>query len=105
MFKLVLFVLISITLILLSVFVNGLIELYRQEEEDKKNSIRDGMEGYLDQTFGYGAVKLFKSMFDAEGNVSYLVYLPHYQWFKTPEYKWYEVYATHNGFKHSEIER
>ena len=104
MFKLLIFVLFTITLILLSLFIDGLMRLHNQEKEDKKNIVRDGMEGYLDQTFGIGPVKIFKTMFDADGNVRYLVYLPQYEWFKTPNYKWYEVYATKNGFQHTEIE-
>lgn len=98
------FVLIPINLILLSVFFDGLMRLYKQEKEDKKNLVREGMEGYLDQTFGYGTVKIFKSVHDAEGNVRYLVYLPTYEWFKSQKNQWYEVYATHNGFHHNEIE-
>ncbi|WP_413300050.1 hypothetical protein AA0X95_17495 [Bacillus sp. 1P10SD] len=63
------------------------------------------MEGYLDQTFGFGTVKVYKLIVDAEGNVRYLVYLPQLEWFKTPTYKWYEVYATQSGFQHIEVER
>lgn len=79
-------------------------KLYKEEMEAEKNVVRDGMEGYLDQTFGIGPVKIFKTMFDADGNVRYLIYLPQYQWFKSPKYKWYEVYATKNGFQHHEVE-
>ncbi len=104
MIKLLVFVLIAITLVLLSMFVDGLIELYKQEEEDKKHIIRDGLNGYLDQTFGFGKVRLFKTILDADGNLRYLVYLPKYEWFKAPEYQWYEVYKTHKGFHHSELE-
>ena len=104
MLKPLVFVLIAITLILLSLFIDGLMQLYKQEKEDKKNTVRDGMEGYLDQTFGIGPVKIFKTIQDADGNLRYLVYLPQYEWFKTPQYKWYEVYATQNGFQHNEIE-
>jgi hypothetical protein len=31
------------------------------------------------------------------------VYLPKYEWFKSPKYEWYEVYATQSGFKHEAI--
>jgi len=103
--QLLVFVLIAITLILLSVFIDGLMELQKQEMEEKRNIVREGMEGYLDQTFGFGTVKIFKSILDAEGNFGYLVYLPHYEWFKSPKYKWYEVFATQKGFHHSEVER
>ncbi|MBV7507681.1 hypothetical protein KW850_20845 [Bacillus sp. sid0103] len=104
MFNLLIFVLIAITLVLLSIFIDGLMKLYKEEMEAEKNVVRDGMEGYLDQTFGIGPVKIFKTMFDADGNVRYLIYLPQYQWFKSPKYKWYEVYATKNGFQHHEVE-
>lgn len=104
MLKLLIFVLLAITLILLSVFIDGLMKLHKQEEEDRKNIVREGMEGYLDQTFGIGPVKIFKSILDAEGNIRYLVYLPQYEWFKAPKYQWFEVYATQNGFQHNRIE-
>lgn len=104
MLKFLIFVLIPITLILLAVFFEGMMELYKQEKEEEKNIVRDGMEGYLDQKYGRGKVKIFKSILDAEGNERYLIYLPHYEWFKTPKYQWYEVYATHNGFHHREIQ-
>jgi hypothetical protein len=80
-------------------------ELYKKEKEDKKNIIREGMEGYLDQHFGFGTVKVFKSILDAEGNLRYLIYLPRYEWFKSPKYQWFEVYATPNGFHHVKIEK
>lgn len=104
LFKILVFVLIPISLIFLSVFIDGLMELHKQEKEDKKNMVREGMEGYLDQTFGIGTVTIFKSILDAEGNLRYLVYLPRYEWFKYPKYQWYEVYTTHKGFQHFEIE-
>ena len=104
MLKILIFILIAITLILLSLFVDGLMELYKQEKEAAKNTVREGMDGYLDQTFGFGMVKIFKTILDAEGNIHYLVYLPQYAWLKTPKYQWYEVYATHHGFHHSKIE-
>ena len=66
MFNLLIFVLIAITLILLSLFIDGLMRLYKKEKEDKKNIVRDGMEGYLAQTFGIGPVKIFKSIHDAD---------------------------------------
>lgn len=105
MFPLLIFVFIVITLILLSIFMDRLMELHKQEKEDKKNIVRDGMEGYLDRAFGIGSVTIFKTIEDAEGNIRYLVYLPQYEWFKSPKYKWYEVYATHNGYQHIEVER
>lgn len=103
MLKLLIFVLILITLVLLSIFIDGVLELHKQEKEEKKNIVRDGMEGYLDRTFGFGYVTIFKSILDAEGNISYLVYLPKYEWFKSPKYDWYEVYATKSGFRHDVI--
>jgi hypothetical protein len=103
--KILIFVLIAITLILLSLFFTGLMELHTQEKEDKKDMVREGMEGYLNKTFGFGTVKIFKSLLDAEGNIRYLVYLPQVEWFKAPKYQWYDVYASQNGFHHSEIER
>lgn len=84
-------------------FVDGVLELHKQEKEEMKSIIRDGMEGYLDRTFGFGTVTIFKSVLDAEGNTRYLVYLPRYAWFKAPKYDWYEVYATQNGYKHEAI--
>ncbi|PEQ90557.1 hypothetical protein CN481_16940 [Bacillus sp. AFS006103] len=105
MFNLFVFVLIAITLVLLSIFVDGLMTLHKEEKEADKNHVRDGMEGYLDQTFGFGFVKIFKTMLDSDGNVRYLVYLPQYEWFKAPQYKWYEVYATKSGYQHNEIIR
>lgn len=105
MIKLVIFGLIVLTLIMVSIFIGGLLDLHKQEMEEKKNWVRAGMEGYLDQTFGYGNVKVFKSMVDANGNECYLVYLPQLKWFKTPKYKWYEVYATQSGFEHYEVKR
>ena len=104
MFKFLVFVLIPINLIMIAVFIDELFQLYRQEKEEQKNIVREGMEGYLDQAFGFGTVKIFKSVFDAEGNESYLVYLPQYEWFKAPKYKWFEVYSKDNSFYHCEIE-
>lgn len=83
----------------------GLTEQYKEEKEAEINIVRDGMEGYLDRTFGFGAVKVFKSILDADGNVRYLVYLPKYEWFQAPTYHWYEVYSTGNGYHHAEIEQ
>lgn len=103
MLKLFVFVLILITLVLLSIFIDGLMELHKQEKEDKVNMVREGMEGYLDKTFGFGNVTIFKSILDADGNTRYLVYLPKYEWFKSPKYDWYEVYATQNGYQHIEL--
>ncbi|MCM3690706.1 hypothetical protein [Neobacillus niacini] len=103
MLKLFIFVLILITLVLMSMFIDGVLELHKQEKEEKKNIVRDGMEGYLDKTFGFGNVTIFKTVLDAEGNTRYLVYFPKYEWFKAPKYEWYEVYATQSGFKHDAI--
>ncbi|MEH7009796.1 hypothetical protein V7087_03110 [Neobacillus niacini] len=100
MLKLFIFVLILITLVLLSLFIDGVLKLHNQEKEYKKDIIRDGMEGYLDKTFGFDNVTIFKSIFDADGNTRYIVYLPKYEWFKSPKYEWFEVYATQSGFKH-----
>lgn len=105
MVQIFMFVLISATLVLLSMFVDGLIELNKQEEEEKKSIIRDGLYGYLDQTFGFGKVTIFKTILDCEGNVRYLVYLPKYEWLKSPEYQWYEVFATQKGYQHLKFER
>lgn len=105
MVKILIFVLIAITLILLSIFFTGLTELHKQEKEDRKNIVREGIEGNLDQIFGLGTVKIFKSIYVAEGNLRHVVYLPQYEWFKSPKYQWYEVYATQNGFQHIEIQR
>ena len=105
MLKIFIFILILITLILLSIFIDGLMGLHKQEREDKKNMVRDGMEGYLDKTFGFGNVTIFRSILDAEGTTRYLVYLPKYEWFKSPKYEWYEVYATQSGFKHEATTR
>ncbi|WHY03101.1 hypothetical protein [Neobacillus sp. DY30] len=103
MLKLFIFVLILITLVLLSIFMVGVRELHKKEKDYRKNIIRDGMEGYLDKTFGFGNVTIFKSILDADGNTRYLVYLPKYEWFKSPQYEWYDVYATQSGFKHEPI--
>jgi hypothetical protein len=65
--KLFTFVLILMTLVLLSIFIDGVLKIHKQEKEDKKNFIRDGMEGYLDKTFGFGNVTIFKSIFDTHG--------------------------------------
>lgn len=105
MLKILVFVLIAINLVLLSMFFEGLIEQYKLEKEEAKNTVKGGMEGYLEQTFGIGAFKIFKSMVDIDGNVRYLVYLPKYEWFKAPTYQWYEVYATQNGYQHTEVNR
>lgn len=101
--KLFIFLLILITLVLLSIFIDGVLELHKQEKEDKSNIIRDGMEGYLDKTFGFGNVTIYKSILDADGNTRYLVYLPKYEWFKAPKYEWFEVYATQSGYRHDSI--
>lgn len=87
----------------MSMFIDGVMELHKQEKEEKKNIIRDGMEGYLDRTFGFGTFTIFKTLLDADGHTRYLVYLPKYEWFKAPKYEWYEVYATQSGFKHEAI--
>lgn len=105
MFTLMIFVLIAVTLILLSIFAVGLSELHKQEQEDKKNMVREGIEGYLDQIFGYGLAKIFKSIYDADGNLGYVVYLPQYEWFKSTHYKWFEVFETNHGYQHVEIHR
>ncbi|MBY0147398.1 hypothetical protein [Neobacillus niacini] len=103
MLKLFVFVLILFTLVLISMFIDGVVELHKQEKEEKKNIIRDGMKGYLDKTFGFGNVTLYKTILDAEGNTCYLVYLPKYEWFKAPKYEWYEVCATQSGYKHEAV--
>jgi hypothetical protein len=101
--KLLIFILILIALVLLSMFIDGVMELHKQEKEEKRNIIRDGMVGYLDRTFGFGTVTIFKTILDADGNTRYLVYLPRYKWFQSPKYDWYEVYATQNGYNHDPI--
>jgi uncharacterized membrane protein len=101
--QLLIFVLILITLILLSIFIGGMLDLYKKEQEEKKDIIREGLEGYLDQIFGFGNVTIFKSILDAEGNIRYLIYLPKYEWFKSGKYEWYEVYSTQQGYDHNEI--
>lgn len=103
MLKLFVFVLILITLVLMSMFIDGVVELHFKEKEEKKNITRDGVEGYLDKTFGFGNVTLYKTILDAEGNTRFLVYLPKYEWFKAPKYEWYEVYATQSGYKHEAV--
>lgn len=105
MLNIFVFVLIAVTLVLLSIFVDGLIELNRLEQEDKNHFVREGLEGYMDQTFGIGRFKIFKTLLDSEGNIRYLVYLPKYEWLKATKYQWYEVYATQNGYHHSEFVR
>ncbi|PLS01865.1 hypothetical protein [Neobacillus cucumis] len=106
MLKLLVFGLIIITLILVSIFIGGLMDLYKQELEEKKNMVRDGIEGYLDQTFGFRKVKVFKTLIDADGYVRYMVYLPQFEWFKSPTYTWYEVYQTQSGgFQHIDVEK
>jgi hypothetical protein len=84
-------------------FIDGVMELHKQENEEKKNIIRDGMEGYLDSTFGFGTVTIYKTVLDATGNTRYLVYLPRYEWFKSPKNDWYEVYATQSGYNHEAL--
>ena len=97
-------VLILITFFLLSIFIDGMIKLHKQENEAKKDIVRDGLAGYLTQQFGNETVKIFKTILDSDGNIRYLVYLPQYEWFKSPKYQWFEVYASQNGFHHSEIQ-
>ncbi|MGG1398202.1 hypothetical protein ABE288_10410 [Bacillus salipaludis] len=104
MLKFIVFVvLIPITIFLLSAFINGLFELSHEEKENRKRLIREGIEGYLDQTFGYGTAKIFKSIFDAEGLLSYVIYLPHYKWLKSPRYQWFEVSLSDKGYTLREI--
>lgn len=103
MVKILLVILILVTFFLLSLFIDGMMKLHRQEEDGKRNFIRDGIEGYLDQTFGYEAVKLFNTLIDANGTLIYVVYKPTYKWFKEPKYDWYEVYATDKGYEHAQI--
>jgi hypothetical protein len=103
--QILVFVLIAAALVLLSMFVGGLFELYKQEEAEKSQIVRDGLDGYLDRTFGFGKVTIFKTMLDCEGNIRYLVYLPKYEWFKEPKYQWYEVFATQKGYQHLEFEK
>lgn len=88
---------------MLSMFIDGLLKLHKQEQDNIRNQIREGIEGYLDQTFGYKAATLFNTLVDAEGTLSYVVYKPKHEWFKTPKYHWYEVFATDKGFKHVEM--
>ncbi len=95
--------LILITFFLLSMFIDGLLKLHKQEQDGKLNQIREGIEGYLDQIFGYNTVTLFNTLVDAEGTLSYVVYQPKHEWFKSPEYHWYEVFETEKGFKHEKI--
>ncbi|WP_040203480.1 hypothetical protein [Neobacillus jeddahensis] len=103
MIQILVFILTIIALVLLSIFTVGLMELYKLEKEVRNNLVREGMLGYLDEIFGMGAAKIFKTILDAEGNHRYLVYLPQYAWFKSPKYQWFEVYETDNGFVHSEV--
>ncbi|MDQ6595562.1 hypothetical protein E2K98_26945 [Bacillus salipaludis] len=104
MLKFIVFVvLIPITIFLLSAFINGLFELNHEEKENRKRILREGLEGYLDRTFGYGTAKIFKSILDAEGLLSYVIYLPHYDWFKSTKYQWFEISLSDKGYTHSEI--
>ncbi|WP_142922571.1 hypothetical protein [Neobacillus notoginsengisoli] len=105
MLKFLVFILIPVTLVVLAIFIEGLLELYKLKREEENSLAREGMEGYLDQQFGYKKVRVFKKIYDAEGAVRYMVYLPSYEWFKAPNYQWYEVFSTEQGYKHCEIER
>ena len=98
-------VLVPVTIMLLGAFVNGLFELSHEEKEERKRMIREGIEGYLDRTFGYGTAKIFKKILYSDGILGYVIYLPHYEWFKAPRFQWFEVYATDNAYNHIEIER
>lgn len=89
----------------MSIFIDGLLKLHKQELKEKSKLVRDGLEGYLDQVFGRECATLFNTIADAEGNMSYLVYLPKNEWFKSANYQWFEVYANQNGYHHKQIER
>ncbi|WP_075981615.1 hypothetical protein [Bacillus massilinigeriensis] len=104
MLKLLVVVLFIITFILMGIFIDGLMELHKKEKENLKNLIREGIEGYLDQTFGYRAAKIFKTILDSEGNMIYLVYLSQFEWFKSAKYQWYEVYVNNDGFHHVKVQ-
>ncbi|WP_156319886.1 hypothetical protein [Bacillus sp. FJAT-18017] len=103
--KFVVFILIPVTLVVLAIFIEGILELHKLERKEENSLAREGMEGYLDQQFGYKKVKIFKTVYDEEGSVRYMVYLPSYEWFKAPSYQWYEVFSTDQGYQHIEIER
>lgn len=105
MFKFLIVGLILITFFLLSIFIDGIMKQHMQEKEDSKNISKDGLAGYLAQSFGNERVKIFKSIVYSDGILCHLVYVPRYEWFKSPKYQWFEVYASQNGFHHSEIQR
>jgi hypothetical protein len=88
--------LVLVTVFLLMLFVDGLRGLREEEKSD--------VELFLDALFGKDKGKVFKSV-NYEGDLRHIVYLPHYEWFKTPTYKWFEVYTDENdAFNYMEIE-
>jgi hypothetical protein len=92
--------------ICLAVFIFYLVELSKREPAAAVESsvVKPEWFVYLENKLGLGEFKLFKTMMDAEGDLVHIVYLPHYEWFKAPEYRWFEVYDTNAGFKHNEME-
>jgi hypothetical protein len=92
--------------ILITMFVKGMIALHKQEKEYGSSIGKDGYLLYMEKAFGIGKFEIFNSIYDeVEGKFRYTVFSPHYEWFKTPKYTWYEVSATENGYQHNVIEK
>lgn len=101
MLKILLYIVLVICLI---VFIKELMELHKKDKEYEKSLGKDDINLYIEKTFGKGKFVIFKSMSDDEGNLRHTIYLPNYEWFKSPQYQWFEVYATNNSFNHIKIE-
>lgn len=98
-------ILLYILLVLcLFVFINDLKELHKKDIEYLKSIGREEIKQYIEKTFGNENYKIFKSFLDAEGKLRHTIYLSHSEWFKTPEHKWYDIYATNNGYCHELME-
>jgi hypothetical protein len=101
MAKILLYILLVLCFV---VIIRELKELYQKDVEFEKSAGRDEIKQYIDKTFGNGNYKVFKSLLDGEGRLRNIIYLSQYEWFKTPTYQWYDVYATEKGYNHTMIE-
>jgi hypothetical protein len=101
---LVQFLLFILLILCFVVIVRESMELHKEDKEYEKSIGSEEIKSYIEKTFGKGNFQIFRSLVDEEGKLRHIVYLSKYDWFKTPEYQWFDVYATNNGYKHSKIE-
>jgi len=89
-----------IILCILINFIEDCVELHKQEIEQFKSDLLE----FLEKTFGKDKFEIFKSSLYDDGILRHIIYVPHYEWFKSPQYQWYEVYATNTDYHFNKIE-